>query len=275
MHKRITLAVLVLSSSFVLADNLSSAESSPPAANHAFQEFDNQFYLGYGTTYGNLTSAYGQNTNYGSTVIGVGVERLFDMGLWVRVDGALLSGYSNFNSTNPNAKTGPMGQDPSVANLNAKIGYAFNALPNELLVTPYIQLGRNTNLTSNSLTNNITTSPSGVSNLTANVTQDFFLTSGIGARVEYRLNKYIMVYGDQSALYNADMSSPVSTYNPASNYQFVTTLGGKFNVWDQLQLGLVGTYNYSQLSGASSFAQQYELYPQNQIGIMATVGLTY
>ena len=54
--------------------------------NHNFK-FDNQMYIGYGTTYGNLTNAYNQNSNYGTTLIGIGVERLFDMGLWLRFDG--------------------------------------------------------------------------------------------------------------------------------------------------------------------------------------------
>jgi hypothetical protein len=72
-----------------------AAESAVLPENHAFQEFDNQMYIGYGTTYGNLTNAYNQNSNYGTTLVGIGVERLFDMGLWLRFDATLMTGYSN------------------------------------------------------------------------------------------------------------------------------------------------------------------------------------
>lgn len=276
MLKRLAILLLVSSSatSAFATNTPIAAESASLSQYHSFQEFDNQYYVGYGTGYGNLTNSYGQNSNYGSTFIGIGVEHLFDMGLWARVDGTLLSGYSNFNSSNPNAETGPLGQDPSVGNLDLKVGYAFNAIPDKFLVTPYILLGRNTNLTSNSLNNNMSSS-NNVNNLSANVTQDYFLTGGFGGRVEYRIDKYIELYADQNALYNSDNSQPNSSYTPASNYQLTSTLGAKFNVWDELQLGVNGFYTYTQLSGAPSIAQQYQLYQQNQIGMMATVGLTY
>ena len=245
-----------------------------PSANHAFQEFDNQFYLGFGTSYGNLTNGYGQNSNYGTTLIGLGVERLFDIGLWARMDATLMAGYSNFNSSNANAVTGPLGQDPSVSGLNLKVGYAFPLIKDQLLLTPYALAGRNTNLTSNSLNNNQTTS-GGVNNLATNVTQDYFLSAGVGGRLEYRLDKTFDFYFDQAAVYNSDRSGPTSSYTSATNYQLVSTLGARFNVWESLQLGVLGFYNYSQLSGAPSAAQQYQLYPANQVGGMATIGLTY
>lgn len=276
INKSFIILTLSLFSTVVFAESSTAlAESAPLPANHAFQEFDNQFYIGFGTSYGNLTNAYAQNSNYGTTYIGLGVERLFDMGLWASIDATMMTGYSNFNSSNANAGTGPLGQSPAVANLNAKVGYAFNAVSDKLLVTPYILLGRNTNLTSNSLNNNISGGGGGTNNLSANVTQDYFLTGGFGGRVEYRIDKYLLLYFDQNALYNADMSAPNSNYNPASNYQLTSNLGVKYNAWDQLQLGLNSFYTYNQLSGAVSSAQQYQLYQQNQVGIMATVGMTY
>ena len=252
-----------------------AAESAVLPENHAFQEFDNQMYIGYGTTYGNLTNAYNQNSNYGTTLIGIGVERLFDMGLWLRFDGTLMTGYSNFNSSNPNAVTGPLGQNPSVADLDIKVGYAFPVVKDTLLVTPYALVGRNTNLTSNSLNNNNSSGSGGTNALTANVTQDYFLTGGIGGRIEYRINSIFDIYFDQNALYNSDRSGPTSNYTSATNYQLTSTLGAKFNVWDELQLGLNGFYTYNQLSGAAAPEQFYQLYQQNQVGGMVTVGLTY
>jgi hypothetical protein len=273
MRKLIVSLSLVLSSSLALA--VSPAESGVVLPeNYAFQEFDNQYYIGIGTNYGNLTNSYAQNTNYGTTFVGFGIERLFDMGLWARFDGSMMIGYSNYNSTNPNATTGPLGQDPAIGDLNVKVGYAFPVLVDTLLVTPYVLVGRNTNLTSNSLNNNLSNS-GGVNNLTSNVTQDYFLTGGLGGRVEYRINKVFDVYFDQNVLYNSDQSQPTATYTSASNYQLTSTLGAKFNVWDELQLGLQAFYTYNALTGSPTSAQQYQLYQQNQIGTMATIGLTY
>jgi hypothetical protein len=274
MHKILIILGFSISCTYSFAANV-VAESAVLPENHAFQEFDNQIYIGYGTTYGNLTNTYNQNSNYGTTLIGIGVERLFDMGLWLRFDGTLMTGYSNFNSSNPNALTGPLGQSPSVADLNIKVGYAFPVVKDTLLVTPYALMGRNTNLTSNSLNNNNASGTGGTSTLNANVTQDYFLTGGIGGRIEYRINSVFDIYFDQNALYNSERSGPTSNYTSATNYQLTSTLGAKFNVWDELQLGLNGFYTYNQLSGAAAPAQFYQLYQQNQVGGMVTVGLTY
>jgi len=270
MRKLITVLGLCMLPTLAMA-----AESEPVAANHAFQDFDNQFSIGFGGSYGNLSNAYGQNSNYGTTFIGLSIERLFDVGIWGRVDASLMTGYSNYNSTNANAVTGPLGQDPSVAGVNFKVGYAFMPVEDHFLVTPYVQLGRNTNLTSNSLNNNTSPGGGGTSQLNSNVTQDYFWTVGFGGRVEYRLNKVFELYADQGFLYNSDQSQPNSNYSSANNYQLVSTIGAKFNVWENLQLGLQGFYSYNQLSSAVTSAQQYQLYQQNQVGGLASIGLTY
>ena len=56
--------LLGLIPSVVMADNAAPESSVTQAENQAFQQFDNQFYIGLGTTYGNLTNGYGQNSNY-------------------------------------------------------------------------------------------------------------------------------------------------------------------------------------------------------------------
>jgi hypothetical protein len=274
MRKKLLMLGLLVTSGALYAE---TPASQVPAANQAFQEFDNQFYLGYGASYGSLRNAYGQTTNYGTTNLALGVERLFDMGLWLRFDAQLMTGYSNFNSTNPNAGTGPLGQNPSVANLNLKAGYGFipAATSGHLMLTPYVLLGRNTNLTTNSLQNAENVGSNGLNNLSTNVTQNYFLTGGIGGRIEYRLDKIALFYFDQNAVYNYDNSAVRSGLTSASNYQATSTLGAKVNIWRELQLGASGFYTYNQLSGSMATAQQYQLYPQNQVGIMATVGLTY
>ncbi|RTK99058.1 MAG: hypothetical protein EKK57_10440 [Proteobacteria bacterium] len=274
MHKLKLLLLIAMSSTAVFA---APVEESATVAldNQAFQKFDDQFYLGWGATYGNLTNAYGENANYGMTTIGFGVERLFDMGLWMRFDGTMMIGYSNFNSSNPNAITAPLGQNPSIANLDMKIGYAFPVVKDTLLVTPYGLVGRNTNLSSNSLNNNMSTGSDGTTTPTINTTEDYFLTGGIGGRIEYIPADWVELYFDQNALYSSDQSQPTSTYSSMSNFSFTSTLGAKFNVWQELQLGASAYYTRYALVNSATYAQQYQLNPQNDIGFMATIGLTY
>lgn len=274
MHKLKLLFLIAMGTTSVFA---AQVEESAPVAldNQAFQKFDDQFYLGFGGTYGNLKNAYGENANYGMTTLGFGVERLFDMGLWMRFDGTMMASYTNFNSSNPNAITAPMGQDPSIANLDMKIGYAFPVVKDTLLVTPYGLVGRNTNLSSNSLNNNMSTGGDGTTTPTVNTTEDYFLTGGIGGRIEYIPTEWAEVYFDQNILYSSDQSQPTSTYASMSNFSFTSTVGAKFNVWQELQLGASAYYTHYALVNGATSAQQYQLNPQNNISFMATVGLTY
>ncbi len=255
------------------AQDLSIFQTSSLAA---FQKFDNEYYLGYGLSYGNLKNMYGQNSNFGTTYIALGVERLFAIGLWGRVDASLMTGYSNFNSSDPNAFATPLGLDPSIANFNLKLGYGFSLIPATLLITPYALVGRNTNLTANTLNNNQSIN-NGIAYSDANVTQDYFLTSGLGGRLEYLINNTIELYYDQNALYNSDRSNPNSSYNPVSNYQMTSTIGAKFNLWKQLQLGVTSFYTYTQLANSSSTRanQPFQFYPQHQIGGYMSLGLSY
>ena len=126
-------------------------------------------------------------------------------------------------------------------------------------------MGRNTNLAMSAI----------MANGQANVTNDYFITAGVGARLQYVINSYIDVYLDQAWTYNWDQSGPLYGIMPQNNQLFTTTLGAKFNVWDELQLGLQAFYMYNALTGSPTAVQQYQLYQQNQIGTMATIGLTY
>lgn len=272
--RKLSLALLtVFGISSVYADQLSSIESGTLPENYAFQEFDNQYYIGTGMSYGNSKNGYGQNANYNTISVAFGVEKLFDMNLWLAFNGALMTGYGNLNSSNPNAVTAPMGQDPSIANLDLKVGYAFPLIKDTLMITPYGLIGRNTNLSSNSVNNNLPPGPT--PEPTINATQDYFLSGGLGGRLEYRLDSVFDFYFDQNIVYNSDMSQPNSMYSNADNFSYTSTLGAKFNVWNELQLGAQAYYTHSGAVNSPTAAQQYQLVPQNEVGGMITVGLTY
>lgn len=266
---------LILLSTVCLAEGNSADSALTVKQNElsAFQEFDDQYYIGYGLGIGNATNSYKQNASYSTTNVGFGVEKLFDMGVWASFNGMLMTNYYN-HSSNPNAKSEPVGLDPSVANLDLKVGYAFPLIQNDLLITPYGLIGRNTNITSTSLKDNMDPD-SGTSTITVNSTHDYFLSTGIGGRLEYRLDRVFDFYFDQNAIYNIDMSQPNSQYAPLSNVSFTSTLGAKFNIWRELQLGAQTYYTFSELTNSLTASQQYALIPNAFFGGMVTVGLTY
>ncbi len=244
------------------------------AENQAFQDFDNQYYIGYGLGYGNTKNGYGQRAAYSTNSVGFGVEKLFDMGVWIAFDGVMVSDYVN-HSSNPNAQANPVGQDPMLAALDVKVGYAFPVLKDTLLLTPYGTFGRNTNISSTSLKDNMTPDGGGTNTITVNSTKDYFLASGVGGRLEYRVDSVFDFYFDQNFVYNIDMSNPNAQYAPMSNISLNSTLGAKFNVWRELQLGAQTFYSYSALTHTLANSQQYDLVPENTVGGMITVGLTY
>ena len=115
----------------------------------------------------------------------------------------------------------------------------------------------------------------------------------MGLRAQYLVNKYVNLYVDQSWVYNWDQSSPVYGIMPQNNQIFTTTVGGKYNVWQQLQLGLAAFYNNYQYnatapayttigasgqgaSGGSVNGNVVSIYqPQYDYGVMFSVGMTF
>lgn len=100
-----------------------------------------------------------------------------------------------------------------------------------------------------------------------------FLTGGAGVRLEFRINNAILLYADQDAVYNADQGTYGALGGAQNNYQETSTLGAKFNIVDNFQLGVKGFYNnyQYQTSGVSNNALQAE----NGYGGLVTLGMTY
>lgn len=267
------ISLMLLFTGIVVPSFATDLSESALPANQAFQNFDNQFYVGTGYGYGFLQNGYNQTGNYGAVTLGLGVERLFDIGIWARFDATLMSNYYTY-SNNPNVMSSPAGNDPNLATMNLKVGYAFPLVQDELQIIPYGLVGRNTNLSANALNNN-TSDSGGTKDLTVNSTQDYFLSSGLGGRLEWRLDNSIMLYADQNLVYSADMSHPNSDYSSASNLGFNTLLGAKFNVWKELQLGAQAQYSHYVLTNNPTQAQMFQMNPTDVLGGMVTIGLTY
>jgi hypothetical protein len=212
----------------------------------AFQHFDNR--VSFGTNYGQGTLSTNNATNsntYNYNSINVEVEKLFDVGIWL--DGQI----GNLNTYEQNGTTlAPLGSYQYLATANLKLGYNFPIVENSLSITPYFLIGKNANI--NFLNNLVTTynivapGVTGLSNY--GITQNYYVTTGLGLRLEYPINKYFDVFFDQFVAYNADqaplkINTPglfqgVNSFNgDTSNTQYTSTLGLKVDLWDDLQLG--------------------------------------
>ncbi len=275
--RKIIVGLLSLSSASVFAVN-----------NSAFQEFDDEYNIGYGWSQMTLQNGSANQTLQQNQYMTLEVERLFDMGVWLDVGANLVLSQNSLGNQaqgTGNGQSGvagqpgmPASQDPNFGGVNAKVGYAFPVLSQNLQVTPYALAGRNTNLAMSAI----------VANGYNNVSTDYYYTGGVGGRIEYRINKYILVYGDQLISYNWDQSGPSAGVEPQNVMNYVSTLGAKFNVVKNLQLGANAFYNnYQQMAaaptptssnngGTASNGQLTTIYqPQSSFGGVITVGLTY
>ncbi len=259
---------------------VSGSSAFAAAADYSqFQAFDNEVSVGYGMVQSSSTNIGGGNNiiSNNNNVYLVG-ERLLDNGIWIDVTAnmAFGSGQNNSSSGSANNASNPSGGSsvPSNYGVNGKVGYAFSLATQHLLLTPYALAGLNNNAMAQY--NNINfDAPYAASS--ANTSNQFFYTGGIGGRIEYRINHAILVYADQSAAYNWDQSGPQYGLSPQDNVLYTSTVGAKFNIVKDFQLGAAGFYqNYQpQTSAYGSTNAVAVSQPQSGLGGLVTVGLTY
>ncbi|MDQ5921491.1 MAG: hypothetical protein QG673_1549 [Pseudomonadota bacterium] len=243
--------------------------------NSSFQQFENEYNLGYGYQGGQLIDGNQNTSSFNAQSINLEVERLFDIGIWLDGNFNMVTDYSqpNLGSLNGGDGSGdPFGQDPFMFSLTAKVGYAFQTVDQHLQLIPYAMFGRTVNWATSTV----------IANGGQNLTGDYFYTGGLGGRISYRINQAILVYADELYTYNWDNSGAVKSIqsNPdlygksyaATNYTFTSTVGAKFNVYKDLQLGVNGFWNnYQPQSNISGIVYT----PTNTFGGMVSVGLTY
>jgi len=251
--RKILFSLLAVSSSVSFATDYSQ-----------FQAFDNQISIGYGMKEDQTTKFNGGTNNIAdSSMVNLEGERLLDNGIWIDLNANM-----TFNQGAANVY-----KNPVISNygFNGKVGYAFQVADTHLLITPYGIAGINNNELSlvNLYNDNDSISQPGYA-----VANQYYATIGGGGRLEYRINDYILVYGDQNVAYNADQTGYT---NGAQNvYSFTSTIGAKFNIVKDFQLGVRGFYTNYQPSASSSDGDGEALsQPQSSMGALVSVGLTY
>ena len=275
--KKLLITASILFTSYVIADNVLEQYSG-------FQAFQNEYNLGYEFTQMTLINGAQQTAAVNQQSINLEVEHLFDMGIWADANLNMVTAYSQ-PTLGPNYLNGgggqggnqayAVGQNPFMYSFILKGGYAFSLLNDKLQLTPYGMICRNANWAASTIVAN------GYQPASSN---DWFLTGGFGFRVAYRFGEKIMLYADQLYSYNWDQSGAIKYIQTqpvpdgygksyaATNYQFTTTIGAKYNVTKDFQVGLSGFWNnYQHQSNIASVVY----IPQNTFGEMISVGLTY
>ncbi len=254
---------------------LATGSVSAFAADNGFQQFDNQYNIGYGINQMSTGAAQGGGYLVGNNYINIEVEKLFDNNVWFDVNANLVTYTTNYGATNTalSNEGGLLSANGNFGGINAKVGYAFPLLNNTLQLTPYVQVGRNTNLSGYAIT---------TAQATTNVINDFYYTTGAGARAEFRVLDNLSVYADQSALYNFDQTPYTAGYNPQNTFQARSTIGVKYNVYKNVQVSASGYYDAynngnsagTQNQGTVLSAQNVQM-PISNVGGLISVGLTY
>jgi hypothetical protein len=241
--------------------------------NSLFQAFDNQVSMGYGqqqSTFGSYSTPTASTGNIYGTVnlINFNGEHLFNNGIWVNVNadtsfGAGPAGYATPTSLVNYANTSDYG-------INTKVGYAFIVLEDHLQLIPYAMFGLNNVFSS------VITPVTRLAN--PQVANAYQYTFAGGARLEYRINDVAFLYADQIFVYNWDASGIQNGVLSQNNVAYTSTIGSKFNVAENIQLGIKGFWTgYIPQSGAGmSQGPGYFMYqPQSSVGGLVSVGLTY
>lgn len=234
---------------------------------HPFQQFNNEFNLNFGMSGATLQNSAGSQANTTSQKYGLEVERLFNNGVWFDINTNIVVNSLTNQSNGIGSGASIVNQNPNLGGINIKTGYAFDIVSDNLLLTPYGLVGRNANVAASTL----------YYNNNSNITNDFYYTLGMGGRLDYRINNKVDLYLDQLVGYNWDQSAPLNGVMPQNNMVYLTTLGVKYNVYKQLQIGLNGFYNfYNNMASIPQDTTGASVYvPVNSYGGAITFGLTY
>jgi hypothetical protein len=239
-------------------------------SNNLFQEFDNRASIGYGIQQN--TSGYGTSATVPvnswvystSNVLNFEVEHLMNVGVWIDVNANMAFGAGPVNANPVTGSNGGTYQS-SAYGLNGKVGYAFTMANQHLQITPYAALGINSMAGSIQY---ISATPGVAAN-------SFAYLGGAGGRIEYRINHAILLFADQLFAYNWDQSGPIGGVMPQNMITLTSTLGAKFNLAPNFQLGVQGVYSNFQPLASNKTSAGFMMQPQWSVGGLVSLGITY
>jgi hypothetical protein len=249
-----------------------------------FQSFENQYNIGFEFSQIGLINGKYNNVNISQQSLNIEIEHLFVNDIWLDANLNNVINYSQPDlgpsylngggGQRNNNQAYAFGQNPFMNSYTLKGGYSF-LLSDKMQLLPYIMFGRNANWSASTI----------VANGYNNIGVDYFYTGGVGFRFGYLVNRAIMLYVNQLYSYNWDNSGAIKSIQTlpqeqggygksyaATNYQFTTTLGFRYNINDLLQIGLSAYYNnYQHQSNISGIVY----IPQHTFGETLSLGFIY
>ena len=269
--KKFLLTIGILFASYTFAQDNNTNDNYSQSQN--FQKIQRQYNINYTLLQGQLINGKYDHSWFNAQKFGIELERLFDNNVWLDVDSYMITQYHQPDLGRLNGGGNNLfGQYPFMFGMNAKLGYAYYFMDNKLQLTPYIGLGRNANLsTSTVISNNYNT-----------FDNDYYYTGTLGARLSYLITDNVLLYLDQSYIYNWDNSSAIKHIQSsnenyeksfaATHYQFNTQLGTKINITNDVQIGAYMFVNNYQVQSNIS-GRMYT--PTNTFGEGISIGFTY
>ncbi len=238
---------------------------------NSFESFNNTVSIGFGISSLNISNSAGSSALTSTFSYQLDIERLFKNNLWFNLNSSIVT--SNLTSQADGIGSGgsglksPFSQNHDLGGINLSFGYAL--LDKDILIIPFLNLGRNTNLSSSTIYFN-----------NKNITNDFYYTLGIGSRLDFIVNKYFMIYLKPYMNYNLDQSGPLDGVMPQNNLVYNIVLGTKLNVYKNLQIAINGYYNYYQVLSDLPVDKYtgYSIYSvanNNGYGLNVNFGLVY
>ncbi len=247
-----------------------------------FTSFENEYNLGYQFTQMTLINGAQNTVKFHPNSLNMEIEHLFDANIWLDANLNMVVSYdqpylgSAFNGADTTThQAAALGQDPFMYSITMRGGYSFLPFNGNMQIIPYAMFGRNANWSASTAVAN---------NYQSLASIDYFLTGGFGLRLGYKLLDNMLIYTDGLYSYNWDQSGAIKsiqTQNPpvgygksyaATNYQFTTTIGARYQITKDVELGVSGFWNnYQHQSNIAGVVY----IPQNTFGEMISLGMTY
>ena len=233
-------------------------------ANGDFSYFDNIYSLGYGYAQ-SINSGGSGASNVASTLnyLDVNVSHLFVSGIWMDLDAQLANSIAQSNAHTGAASNYAPTYLAYPGSALLSLGYALPAVRDTLQFIPYLNGGLVMNVNSYTITQQ--------TSLTYQLSHDIYIQYGGGVKAEYIINNQWQVYFNQLFAGLSDQSGL-----GLGVWRSTSTLGGEYNVYGPLQLGLNLYYDRLSPTGSPSGALSSPvLLNQSTVGGIFSVGLRY
>ena len=227
--------------------------------NQYLAKFDNSYAIGYGLASANNSYSSGSNSTINSSIqfINIDFSHIFDNNVYTSINGQLITKLTQSNTINSTSSYLAPTYFGFPGSATANVGYAVMLQNTNAQVIPYLNAGIVADINSyNALQ---TTSLSYI------LSHDYFLQYGAGARLETAMTRDCQLYFDQLFAELDDQSTL-----GLSGWRSTSSLGTKYRVVDNFEIGVKGFYDIFQPNSSQNYAANQTTY-----GAIFSIGMNY